>query len=222
MTITEDEDELFARWQERRKDSVRDGVVSADAYQQQHPKLLFVLKEVNSRKKDLPDLCEFIRKGAKGRTWNAITRWTIGIRGLPSQSDWSDVQTIDRVTRIATLKSIAVMNFKKSPGGASTKQKELAAAVAADADLLAKQFRLYDADVVICCGRSVADLADVAFELDPDRPWKNGVGEVRYKEYQDRKFIISFLHPQQRRVPQEALFSKLLSTVAELRSAIGE
>jgi hypothetical protein len=139
-----------------------------------------------------------------------------GIRRLPEGTAWQDVASIDKSRRIQTLQSIAALNLKKSPGGPSTEYQSLATAAREDADLLAKQFLLYDADFVVCCGKSVADLVDEAFRLDSGRLWKNTIRGVRYKEYKDGKFIISYAHPQVRSW-QNSLFYGLVDAVAELR-----
>ncbi len=221
MSISNAEAQLFARWLERRPDLVRDGVVDEQAYLQSDPKLLFVLKEVNDPDGGgVRDLREFMRTGARWQTWNPIARWITAIRRLPARTCWHDVAGIDKARRIQALQSIAAMNLKKSPGGASTQYESLAAAARADSDLLAEQFLLYDADVVICCGGSVAMLVDEAFRLDGGRAWKSTTRGVRYKEYKEGKSIISYTHPQVRSW-QNLLLYGIVDAIAELRHKDG-
>ena len=49
MGIRERENELFARWADRRPGLVMDGVVDETAYLASSPKILFLLKEVNDQ-----------------------------------------------------------------------------------------------------------------------------------------------------------------------------
>jgi hypothetical protein len=56
-------------------------------------------------------------------------RCFIGIRELPERTQWKDVYKLDREKLKEALRSIAVMNLKKSPGGASADNRALAKAV---------------------------------------------------------------------------------------------
>ncbi len=216
MSISKAEDQLFTKWLARRSDLVRDGATDEQAYLRSDPKVLVVLKEVNSPNGGGWDLRDFMRKGGRGQTWNPIARWITGIRSLPKRTTWQDVVSIDKTRRIQALQSITAINLKKSPGGASTEYETLAAAARADADLLAEQFRLYDADLVICCGATVAMLVDDAFRLDGGRAWKSTTRGVRYKEYKEEKFIIAYAHPQVRSW-QNLLFYGLDDAITELQ-----
>ena len=122
-------------------------------------KIAIILKEVN----DLGgDLREFLSEGARpeprDETWDNVTRWVCGIKNLPSIREWSFYEEITRDCRKETLKSIVAMNLKKSPGGASTEPKALAAAARADKDYIRRQYSLYDPDITICGGTGVDEL----------------------------------------------------------------
>src|SRR3546814_4716811 len=67
---------------------------------------------------------------------------------------WSDVERVefsDDRTREA-LRSICAMNLKKYPGSHTSNSVEVAAVLAADKEFLARRFRIYGADLAICCG----------------------------------------------------------------------
>jgi hypothetical protein len=49
MSVRELEDKLFAEWEGERKGFVKDGIVSEHDYFQSTPKIVFILKEVNSK-----------------------------------------------------------------------------------------------------------------------------------------------------------------------------
>lgn len=171
-----------------------DGVVDEAAFLESPRKLLFILKEANDEEGGNWDLREFLRKGGQAATWNNITRWVMGIRNLPGQTPWEKAEYITANLRQAHLRSVAVMNLNKVPGGAFTNPAELRAVALEVAELLRRQFQLYKADVAICCG--VGDIVDDVFELT--HSWNKTARGVWFKEYITGKFIISYCHPQVR------------------------
>ena len=217
MSISKAEDRLFAKWKKCRPNLVRDGVVDEAAYTASEPKILLVLKEVNEKGAEKVggwDLRDYFKNPHRWQTVNALARWIIGIRELPARSQWKDVYKLEREKLKQALRSVAVMNLKKAPGGASADNRALAKAVSEDKNLLAEQFLLYDADIVICCG-SVRYLVNEALSLD-GTGWKMSSGGVPYYEYKQGKFLIAYKHPQAR-TRQEPLFCGLMDTVEELR-----
>jgi hypothetical protein len=226
MNIRERENQIFSKWQEQIPNMVQDGVVDPSAYLESHPKILFILKEVNDAnsnplKNGGWDLRNFVFRGCdkKWQTWNSITRWVHGIRRLPTPTIWKEVAKISQTKRKEELRSVAAMNLKKSPGGASTKYGELEIEALKYKSLLAEQFWLYDADLVICCGRGVAKLAWKVFQPDDQRDWEQTSRGVWYKKYKSEKFIISYKHPQ---VPsrQSLLFDGILEAIAEIDKSV--
>ena len=68
MSIQKSEKELFTEWEGKRKGFVKDGVVSERDYLQSTPKIVFILKEVNSKDAGW-DLRKFVAKGGQPQTW---------------------------------------------------------------------------------------------------------------------------------------------------------
>ena len=68
MSIRESENRLFTEWQGKRKGFVKDGVVSEHYYFRSTPKIVFILKEVNSKDAGW-DLRKFVAKGGQPQTW---------------------------------------------------------------------------------------------------------------------------------------------------------
>src|SRR5205823_13340390 len=120
------------------------------------PRLLFILKEVNGGGDW--DLREFVKNGGRAQTWDNISRWVEGIRSLPHETRWSGVERMDESRRRSLLNSVAAMNIKKSPGGGSAELVAPMKAASEDVDLISEQFKIYDADLVICCGSPVRAL----------------------------------------------------------------
>ena len=198
MKIGEAEEALFAEWrsswpESRQEQFVRDGVVDEEAYLASSPRLLFVLKEVNDPDGGGWDLREFLRNRGCDQmsTWRNISRWIEGIRRLPQDIPWQELEEIDPKRRQRALHSIAAVNLKKSPGGGSTDMGAFWAAVNGDGPFLKKQLALYGADIVICCGTGdyVGKLFDLHGECTQRGIWCAEFGQG---------VLVSYLHPEAR------------------------
>lgn len=213
MSIRDEEERLFDEWKKVRKNLVRDGVVSEPDYQTSSPKIAIILKEVN----DLGgDLREFLSEGARpeprDETWDNVMRWVCGIKNLPSIREWSFYE-VTRDCRKETLKSIVAMNLKKSPGGATSEPKALAAAVKEDQNYIRRQYSLYDPDITICGGTKVDELFRKA--VGHQMKWQETRRGVRWYERKARKYVVSFSHPAAR-VTDSLLLYGLLDAVREI------
>ena len=198
MKIGEAEEALFAEWrsswpESRQEQFVRDGIVDEEAYLASSPRVLFVLKEVNDPGGGGWDLREFLRnRGSDYRfTWLNISRWVEGIRRLPQDIPWQELEEIDPERRQRALHSIAAVNLKKFPGGGSTDWTALWTAVNADGAFLKRQLTLYGADIVICCGTGdyVGKLFDLHGECTPRGIWCAEFGQG---------VLVSYLRPEAR------------------------
>ena len=215
MKIEQLEEKLFCKWAHRCPDLVRDGVAHEDTYLASEPRILLVMKEVNDPGGGGWDLREFMREGGRGTTWNNVTRWVKGIRNLERDISWSELEEITEPQRIKALRSIAVMNLKKSPGGHTTKTDILAKGAWDDRDLLTEQFLLYDADLAICCGSIVGDLFDDVVEVCEHRDWKSTSRGIWYRESRSQKYVVAYSHPQAR-VSPNLLYYGLVDAVREI------
>lgn len=52
MSISDRENQIFAKWKERIPKMVRDGVVDESTYRESDPKILFILKDSNDANPD--------------------------------------------------------------------------------------------------------------------------------------------------------------------------
>lgn len=214
MSIEERENELFSRWSASRNGFVSDGVVDENAYISSAPRILFVLKEVNGGEDW--DLREFLRdSGGRSQTWGNITRWVLGIRQLQSELPWRDLEDITEARRVETLRSICAMNLKKSSGGHTTDNNQLAVIAAEDRTFINEQFALYDADLTICCGSITCDLLSSQVDFGPNPRWDMTSRGVWYHERQPGKFVISYSHPEAR-VQDSLLYYGLVDAVREV------
>ena len=217
MGMTEKENELFEEWAKERKDLVKDGIVDEKSYEDSDIKILFVMKEVNDPGGGKWDLREFIRNGALRQTWDNITRWVRGIRDLDRDLDWEEeLSTVTPEQRKEVLKSISVMNLKKSPGGHITDDHLLVEVATKDKAYLRKQFALYDPDIIICCGSSASYIFNNLIDFGKKPLWEITSRGISFHEYAPDKQLISFAHPEAR-VQDCLLYYGLIDAVKELR-----
>ena len=214
MSIKEAEEALFSEWREIRDGFVSDGVMDEEAYLASRPKLLFLLKEVNDPAGGDWDLREVLREGGRAQTWNNVTRWIEGIRRLPQDTPWSQLSRVDKDRRTHVLRSIVVINIKKSPGGHTADVDLLRRITREDAEYLQRQFALYEPDVVISCGS-----ATTATFLDAigtsDVVWQRTTRGIRYHQIPKGGVFIDYSHPAARCAPQ-LLHYPLVDAVREM------
>lgn len=215
MGITEKENELFKKWPKNNKGFVKDGVVDEICYNRSRSKILFVMKEANDPKGGEWDLRKYIRdKGELGRTLGNISKWVHGIRNLTSQLNWLKLENISNDQRKEILKSICVMNLKKSPGGYITDNDLLSKSTLEHKVHLREQFELYEPDIIICCGSITADLFHhIIFDRNPS--WDMTSRGIRFFKFQPYKIVISYSHPAAR-VQDCLLYYGLIDAVKEI------
>jgi hypothetical protein len=107
------EDELFAEWSILSPKMVRDGVVSPEKYAASALKVLLVLKEVNDPDGGGWDLRDVLREGKRVQTWTNVARWMRGIRAMPADLSWNELEPITNEDRRELLASIAVMAIRR-------------------------------------------------------------------------------------------------------------
>ena len=212
MSIYELEEQLFEQWQTNRAGFVRDGVISESDYLSSNPKIAFILKEVNDSGGGGWDLRKFVSEGGRSQTWNNIARWVHGIKNLNSIPDWSFYSDITNEFRVEVLKSICVMNLKKSPGTHTTDQATLDAVANEDKDDIKHQYAIYDADLTICGGTGGL-FKSVAGHESFD--WKSTKRGVWWYERDANKYVVSFAHPEAR-VQSSLLVYGLLDAIQEI------
>jgi hypothetical protein len=210
MTISEAEEALFARWRLSRPDLVADGVVDGAKYLSSQPRVVFLLKEVNDTSgTGRWDLRDYVRGSAKGRTWDNVARWTYAIRSRGADTPWSRAQAIAGSERADLLRSIAVVNLKKSPGRYVAVAPAVYQAAVQDRELLREQLALYQPAVTIWCGTDGSSLFDESCE------WHQTRRGVQYCRTTTGRITIRYSHPSAR-VADWLLFYGLCDAVREI------
>ena len=215
MTITEKENSLFEEWRKKRLGLVADGVVDEDSFLNSGSKLMFILKEVNDPDGGDWDLRRFIREGGRPQTWDNITRWVEGIRKLPSEINWNEISEISQEQRCNALKSICAINLKKSPGGHTTDNQSLWGISNEDREFINRQFVMYNADIIICCGSVTTEILYELIDFGSNPNWLITTRGIWYHEYAPKKFVISYAHPEAR-VADCLLYYGLIDALREI------
>lgn len=215
MSITEKENELFIRWSANRPGFITDGVPDEGAYQASEPKIMFVMKEVEDPGEGSGDHREFLRCGASPQPWNHITRWVIGLRQLDEDIAWNLFEDVSVQHRSGTLRSICVMHLIKTPAGHAAQNPGLESTEQEDKKNLNAQFRLYDADLVICCGAATSDIFHSLITFEPSPVWQTTKRGIRFHEYGPQKYVVSYSYPEAR-VQDCLLYYGLVDAVREM------
>ncbi len=216
MSIVEQEGALFQEWEKSRPDLVRDGVVDEAAYLHSQPRVLLIMKEINGAKSKKWTLPSFLRHGGRPATWNNVTRWLLDLRSLSDGPSWPEVERICRRQRVETLKSLVVMNLKKSTGGATAVFAQVRDAALEDKAYLKRQFQLYGPDVVVCCGVNMGSLFRRAVMPSMSRSWNRTSDGVKFQAYSNGKVAVEFLHPQALGVRKQLIFNRFVAACREL------
>lgn len=218
------EQELFKRWRDSLPEGlggkfVTDGAVRADRYQKSAVKVLLLMKEVNDPKGGGWCLREFLQDVDRPQTWDTVARWVRAIRSRNGELTWDQLAIVTDEQRCQELQSIAAMNLKKIPGGHTTELGSWWQAVERDRNFINEQFKLYGADLVICCGSSVTNAFNAYIKPTTDcvDQWRSTSRGVEYLEYAKRKFVVAYSHPEAR-VATNLIHYGLVDAVREILS----
>lgn len=220
--ILDKELELFEEWSKVRKGFSPDGVANEEEYLKSNIKLLFILKEVNDKKREGVDMKDFLYHGAYGRpqTWENITRWIFGIKNIERHINWKEIEhrKFFNENRNHLLPTISAINLKKSPGGHTTNPIELIQIANEDKVFLNSQFKLYFdnskvcPDIIIACG--VSDIFHGFVKMDIGQ-WKITSRGVYYYEFKKGRYFIKYSHPEAR-VADNILYYPLVDSIREI------
>jgi hypothetical protein len=211
MEINKLEELLFDKWKKKRPEMAKDGVINELEYSKSKIRVLYILKEVNDWKNG--DLREFVRNGARWRTWNNIARWHNGIQNYFENGIVEFKNTISQNDRKEILKNIAVLNLKKESGGASSNMGQIWHHANGDKDLLKQQVKLYNPNIIICCGTGgIVSELQLFENIGSFKLSSNG---IRFTK-NEKILMIDYFHPQCRK-NKKLLFDNLLGSIMELK-----
>lgn len=197
------ENRIFQTWRERSPTLLRDGALGGreSTYLTAPVRVLFVLKEPNDTGErwsgNGADLRLHTRAFADLRSTFPVLLLLAVLAQSPGLSlAFSEARELlrERATRVRLLRSIALVNLKKTPGGAVCKDRTLVQAVSQDGDLLEQQLALYRPHLTIAGGSAVFALLANLFGGSPV-PSQNNMGRPAFTDRQ-LGLCLSFFHPQ--------------------------
>lgn len=143
---------------------VTDGLIDRDKYLNVNPRILWILKEANS------DISWNYRDAFRSDDWldkcnslASIRRITYASYGILKSGLrlWEEFPSSKDSLCRSSLEEIAIINIKKTPGGAVANNEELKSAFKKHRELLKLQFETYNPDVIIFCNTmGFVDTAD--------------------------------------------------------------
>lgn len=168
------EDALFAKWEITSTGSGyfnRDGVVDPERWEQAGGlRLLFLMKDTNGLQEDLRD---FLDRGGRGQTWNAVVRWTGALSGgSTAVPDWK--------RRREVLRQLCVVNLKKRSGDSRVSDDTVRQAAETDRMYLKQQLSLYLPTLALACGKDSVFPAMRALEEIQPEVLRDSESKLRY------------------------------------------
>ena len=193
-------EELFDKWRCKPNHAgqpfITDGIVNLPKWTKQNPRVLFFLKEAytdNPKGYDLTaaldsEGADFAKKNSP--IWARVAVWTQAIYDstelppLPYDEAKIKSQADDNI------RSIAVINIKKSNGQKSSNDTDLKEFLANDKDQLTEELKIINPDVILCGG---------TFHLLQKYGMFPDANKVTRNDYLwNDKLIISYWHPSGR------------------------
>ena len=193
---------------------VRDGIVDVAKYLKAPIKILWILKEANSPKNDLPDMRPNLAsligeipniidpKWAK--TWRPIVRCVYGIF---ENKGFEYIKTMDdEVEIVEYMKKVAHINVKKYAGGSKAQETEMKNFYKKYKDFLHEQIEIINPDVLIFGG--------TFHYFDEDYfAGKNQIKTWRPIFQWKNKLLIDTFHPVQSQISAEEYCDEIINAV---------
>ncbi|MBU1101432.1 MAG: hypothetical protein KKA84_13615 [Bacteroidetes bacterium] len=185
---------LFTAWQkeipEYKDNFIKDGIVNEELYFQSNPKILFLMKEANDSDGGEGSIVEFMDSHLKYTFFIRIAEWVYAI-----QNNFSRLLKVEenRKELHQALRSIALIDVKKSCGGSKSDSGIIRDHVQKNKHFLQKQIELINPDLII------SGLGD----LNLLNTFMNDVSWIRTQYGKcigrwDKFKVIDFSHPSNR------------------------
>ncbi|UYO06450.1 hypothetical protein [Paenibacillus sp. PSB04] len=205
MDINSQLDELFQQWKMHEACVegffIPDGHVDEEAWSGFRPKLMVLLKEVNSSDAGW-NLQQFVREKGylkESSTWPTLIRWTYGIlHGYPEFLEVENRYANIKEEADQFLRQVYFANVKKIAGGSQAVHTDIEHHIQSTGLLLLQQIRILNPHMVLCCG-------DVIFHgvqkvLRNTGSWtyerKQTSGGLEYIWWEEAQtFLIRYHHP---------------------------
>lgn len=145
-------------WKERHQNKglnkfIYDGIVNESLWIESPKKIMFFLKEAYLKDEvSEGNLCSFLNKWSVWRMWKVVSDWIYALQNVTETSIPSfhsfDYNNSDEST--CRVRSISVVNLKKSEGKTSSDYSDLLNFIQQDKDLIQRQIEEINPEIIIC------------------------------------------------------------------------
>lgn len=161
------------------KSFVSDGIINEKYWQSCKPKILILIKEVNSEEDDFKSISALVNDkiGHKSQlwkyvAWHNIGRVTNGLLKVHQNKQIISIQNAEK-ERQQVLKNIAVMNIKKIPGGASSDDEKIMLHAKKYQNFIQEEIEAINPDIIILGGtykylKEILQLEKQAYRIHKD------------------------------------------------------
>lgn len=133
---------------------ISDGAVNPEIYEHTKPKIVFFLKEAYSQGEYKTwSLTEWLNNGSMTKMWGTVAEWTYGIKNTTA-TVIAPKPYLSKEEKTDLLKTIAIVNVKKSNGQKSSDYNDLLTYAESDYFHLRKELDILAPDIIICGNNS--------------------------------------------------------------------
>ncbi|MBP3870075.1 MAG: hypothetical protein J6E46_03780 [Faecalicoccus sp.] len=176
---------------------IRDGIVDYEKWENDHKKILFVLKEAYGGDKDWSLTEWLIDNHNKYRIWRHVTQWTYGIQNTNAKKICKYGKMLDFTNPNEAIRQIAVLNLKKSNGKNTSDYDEIGAYAKSDKEMIKKEIELIDPKIIIC-GNTFWHLYECVLDKTPELAENPDDRFHLLKILGKNRIVIDFYHPANR------------------------
>lgn len=148
-------DDLMQEWkqahlQKGHTDFISDGAICAEQYERAELKICFFLKEAYSGGSgESWSLTDWLNDGAMTRMWGNAAEWAYGLLHTTADSI-PKKPTLSRTQKTELLRSVSVVNVKKSGGKSGSDYADLLQYAVKDREFLQRELAILRPDVIVC------------------------------------------------------------------------
>lgn len=205
-SVCEQLNSLMAEWNAAHKERgwkcfIADGAVDYAAYERMNPRICFFLKEAYSKNGDADwSLTEWLASGAMTRMWGTAAEWAYGI--MHTTADFIPHKPqLSHAEKTEYLKTLSIVNVKKSNGNVQSDYADLLRCAAADRAFLKRELDILNPTVIVCGNNS--SLLRLLYGAKPQANGKvSAEGEIPYQFMNENGYavvgnqiILDFYHP---------------------------